>query len=124
MGTGAKPTRIHSAVQDLHCVASFPGLQLAALTATVSSFDRKGAVIHVYRGDLRGRTIRVQDSVLLEVGLPSSSRFGRRAMRCTGKATHVSESSDGTLWLTVRFQQLHFQQVGPSFLEDGSSVPQ
>ncbi|HEY3441789.1 MAG TPA: hypothetical protein VGK29_13580 [Paludibaculum sp.] len=109
--------------QDLNCVVSFPKLQLIAVRAAVNTFDRRGAVIQVLMGDLQGRTIKARESVLLEVGLPLSPKFGRRAMHCTGVATHVSESIDGSLWLTVRFRQLHFQPVGPASVHAGNSVP-
>ena len=123
MGTGAKPAKLYTPTQHLHCVASFPRLQVIAVTAAVNSFDRRGAVIQVMKSDLRGQAVRARESVLLEVGLPPSPKFGRRAMHCTGIATHVSESIDESLWLTVRFKQLHFQPVGPTSVNTGDSVP-
>ncbi|MGC4049344.1 MAG: hypothetical protein QM757_07495 [Paludibaculum sp.] len=88
----------------------------------MSSLDRRGAVIHVKLSDFQGEIIEKQDPVMLEVSLPPNATFGRRAMHCAGKATHVSASIEGTIWLTVRFQQLCFQQVGPGQTDEHNPV--
>lgn len=122
MATGAKSAKLYSSAQNLQCVASFPRVQINGVTVRLSSLDRRGAVIHATLLDFQGAVVRKQDPVLLEVSLPPNATFGRRAMHCAGKATHVSESIDGTFWLTVRFHQLCFQQVAPGQTNERNPV--
>lgn len=100
--------------QVLHCFLDIPGAHLSRIPAGAVSFDRWGAVIEVRQADVKGRAVSAQDSVLLDVALPPSRAFGRRAIHCIGSATHVSASTAGSLWLVLRFSQLHIRQLEPA----------
>lgn len=100
--------------QVLHCFLDIPGSHLSKIPADAVSFDRWGAVVEVRQADVKGRAVSAQDSVLLDVALPPSRTFGRRAIHCIGSATHVSASTAGSLWLVLRFSQLNIRQLEPA----------
>lgn len=61
-----------------------------------------------------GRSVSARDPILLDVALPPSPAYGRRAIHCIGSAIHVSSSAAGSLWLVLHFSQLHIRQLEPA----------
>ena len=98
----------------LHCSLDIPAHHLSRVPAAAFSFDRWGAVVQVLLSDVHGRAVSARDSILLDVALPVSHAYGRRAIHCIGSATHVSSSTAGSLWLVLRFSQLHIRQLEPA----------
>lgn len=95
------------------CQIIVPGNGSGEVQAEAVSFDRWGAVVRLRKVDVPGHLVSAQDSVLLDVALPPSRAYGRRAIHCIGMATHVSATAEGALWLVLRFSQINIRQVEP-----------
>lgn len=95
----------------MNCRIEVPGQGLGDVPAEAVSFDRWGAVVKLRQVDAPGHTVSARDNVLLDLALPPSRSYGRRAIHCIGTATRVSATTEGALWLVVRFSQVNIRQM-------------